>query len=210
MPALARRSRAAFALCLASLLVAADGAAPQKDAYASVSIAVLFDALVADTSTACVATPVEQHAVWEGGRILTYTRVHVDKGIAGQLGTGAETWVVTLGGIVGDVGQTVEGEATLRIGLPSLLFLRPDLAATGGGAHIVTARAQGQFHVRVDPKTRLQTWQTSPAMGVLYPPPPTMLKSVKSTALAADVIANRPVDDVAKDIAAAWSRTHAK
>jgi hypothetical protein len=210
MLARARRSRAVLAFCFTLLLVAANGAVPQKDARASVSIAVLFEALVGDTTTACIATPTEQHAVWEGGRIVTYTRVHIDDGIAGELGTGRETWVVTLGGIVGDVGQIVEGEATLRVGLPSLLFLRPDPSAAGGGAHIVTARAQGQFHVRVDPKTRLQTFQTSPAMGVLYPPPPSMLTRVRSRTLASDVIANRPVGDVSKDVASAWSRTHAK
>ncbi len=210
MPARALASRAVLAFALTLSLVAADGAAPQKDAHASVSIAVLFDALVADTTTACIATPTEQHAVWEGGRIVTYTRVHIDNGIAGQLGTGKETWIVTLGGIVGDVGQTVEGEATLHIGLPSLLFLRPDPAAAGGDTHIVTARAQGQFHVKVDPKTHLQTFRTSNAMGVLYPPQPSMLARVKSTTLASDVITNRPVADVAKDIASAWSRTHGK
>lgn len=213
MLAFARRSRAVLVFVFSALLLAADGAAPAKEAHASVSIAVLFESLVADTSTVAIVTPVEQHALWEGGRILTYTRVHLDQGIAGALGTGAETWVVTLGGIVGDIGATVDGEATLRVGQPTLLFLRPDAAAVQAGAagtHIVTGRAQGQFHVRLDPKTHVRTFQTSPARGALYPPPASMLKSVRITTLAADAIVDRPIDDVAKDIASLWSRTHGK
>jgi hypothetical protein len=41
------------------------------DAGASVALAVAFDDLVRDTDSVGVVTPVEQHAVWEDGRIYT-------------------------------------------------------------------------------------------------------------------------------------------
>ena len=80
------------------------------DAQASVSIAVGYDALVKDADSVGVVTPVESKSVWEEGRIYTYTRVKVEQGVAGELGTGAEGWVRTMGGVVGKIGQLVDGE----------------------------------------------------------------------------------------------------
>ncbi len=178
-----------------------------KEAHASVSIAVLFDALVGDSTSVGVCTPVEQHAVWENGKIVTYTRVHVEEAVAGDLGTGSEAWVASLGGIVGDVGQVVDGEPTLHVGYPTLLFLRPDPA--GGGMRVVTARAQGQFPVKRDAKTGQRTFVEHASVGALYAPRPEMVKRVGSSRLAADAIVGRPVEEATRDIADAWRRLHA-
>src|SRR4051812_8728380 len=94
------------------------------DVQASVSIAVAYDALVKDADSIGVAMPVESKSVWEDGRIITYTRVKIDQGVAGELGTGAEGWVRTMGGVVGKIGQMVDGEPVLSTGKPSLLFMR--------------------------------------------------------------------------------------
>src|SRR5512142_2268947 len=94
-------------------------AVPRADA--SVSFTVVLDALTEESSAACVATPIDSKSVWEDGRIATYTRVHVDRVLAGALAS--EIWVKTLGGAVGDVGQIVDGEAVLRTGQQSVLFL---------------------------------------------------------------------------------------
>ncbi|MDP9149079.1 MAG: hypothetical protein M3O36_03935, partial [Myxococcota bacterium] len=110
-------------------------------AKASVSIAVTWDGLLRGSAAAAIATPVQSTAVWEDGRICTYTRVRIDRVMAGTMATGDEAWVRTLGGIVGDIGQLVEGEAALDAGRPSLLFLRSGPV----GAFEVTARGQGQF-----------------------------------------------------------------
>ena len=38
----------------------------------------VFDALVEESTAAAIVTPVEEHSVWEGGRIVTYTHVQTD------------------------------------------------------------------------------------------------------------------------------------
>jgi hypothetical protein len=187
-------------IVLCAALAAPLSFAGVDDARASVSVAITFDALVRASSAAVVGTPAEQRSVWEGGRIYSYSRLHVDSAIAGELHGDDEVWVRTMGGIVGDVGQIVDGEAVLTVGRPSLLFLRkaPD------GAYIVTARAQGQFGLYTDEKMQLRA-KKSHAMGVLLPPN----GADASAALAGDVIHGRAVADAAKDIATAWSRGHA-
>src|SRR5438067_5620753 len=94
-------------LLLAAILFCA---APRAEA--SVSFTVPMDALVEESSAACVVLPLDAKSVWENGRIATYTRVHVDRVLAGS--APSEVWVKTLGGAVGDVGQMVDGEAVLR------------------------------------------------------------------------------------------------
>src|SRR5258705_1576393 len=84
-------------------------AAPRADA--SVSFTVPMDALVEESSAACVVSPLENKSVWENGRIATYTRAHVDRLLAGS--ASSEVWIKTLGGSVGDIGQIVDGEAVL-------------------------------------------------------------------------------------------------
>ena len=94
-----------------------------------------------------VVTAAESRAVWEDGRIYTYTHVRVDsRGRRRARQPGAEAWVRTMGGVVGKVGQIVEGEAAFAPGRPSLLFLRPGPV----GAYVVTDRGQGQFPVVTD------------------------------------------------------------
>src|SRR5579863_8710065 len=116
-------------------------------ASASVSLPVTWDALVRGSTAAAVVTPVDSKAVWEDGRICTYTHVRVERAVAGSLAAGDEPWVRTLGGIVGKVGQIVDGEAVFSPGRASLVFLRAATAGSAGsaGALDVTARGQGQF-----------------------------------------------------------------
>jgi hypothetical protein len=170
-----------------------------RDACASVSIAVTFDALVRGSTAIVLATAVEQRSVWEGERIYTYSRVHVDKAVAGELKPDEEVWVRTMGGAVGKIGQSVDGEAGFTVGRPSLVFLRRDPA----GTYVVTARAQGQFGLYIDEQRAVHV-QKSNAMGALFPPkgPDANLP------LASDVIHGRALTDASKDIAAAWSRLH--
>jgi hypothetical protein len=134
---------------LVAMLVVALVTLVSGGARASVSIAVTWEGLLHESAAAAVVMPVEARAVWENGRIYTYTRVHVDRAVAGELASGSEAWVRTMGGVVGKVGQIVDGEPVLVAGRPSLLFLRPGPV----GAYEVTARGQGQFPVVTeDPK----------------------------------------------------------
>jgi hypothetical protein len=170
------------------------------NALASVSIAVTWDGLLRESTAAAVVTPVEARTVWEGGRM--YTHVRVDRALAGELATGGDAWVRTMGGVVGKTGQLVEGEPVLAPGQPSLLFLHPAPVA----AFDVTARGQGQFPVVSDDKP-LPHLVRSTSAGTLVAP---RARAAAPTApLAADVVHGRAVDDVARDVAAAWSRTHA-
>ena len=185
-------------------------------ADASVSLAVLFDDLVAESATVDVVTPMEARSVWENGRIYTYTRLHVDSAIAGSAGVGSDVWVQTLGGEVGDVGQMVEGEANLAVGKQTLVFLRP----ASSGVFWVTARAQGQFPLRsegVGAAAQLHLLKNG-AVGAILPPPPHVVALAQkrapavaiATTPALDALHERVLDDAAKEIRAAWARTHAR
>jgi hypothetical protein len=123
----------AVVVTLTVLLV---GAIFATDARASVSIAVTWDGLLKESSAAALVTSMEARPVWENGRIYTYTHVRVDRAVAGELASGGDAWIRTMGGIVGKVGQIVEGEASFAPGESSLLFVHPGPV----GAFVVTAR----------------------------------------------------------------------
>jgi hypothetical protein len=174
------------------------------NAPASVSIAATFDGLLHGSAAAAVVTAAESRPVWEDGRIYTYTHLRVTRAVAGELATGGEAWVRTMGGVVGKVGQIVEGEAAFAPGETSLLFVRPGPV----GAYVVTARGQGQFPVVSDDPTQPARIVRSHAVGMLLAP--RVLSAGAAPRLAAEVFHGRPVDDVAQEIAAAWVAAHAR
>jgi hypothetical protein len=208
----------------------AAGICVPSDAHASVSIAVAYDALVKDADSVGVVTPVETKSVWEEGRIYTYTRVKVDQGVAGELGTGTEGWVRTMGGVVGKIGQLVDGEPVFTTGKPSLVFMRKFKLS---GTWEVSARAQGQYPIVVDnnvsDSTKARRVVRSAAVGVLFPPKtaalnpteqpgavttktlqaPTVATETAKIRLASEVLHDRPLDDVAREVAASWKKLHA-
>ncbi len=169
-----------------------------RPAAASVSIPVTFDDLVGRATAAAVVTPIEQHGVWENGRIATYTNVRVERGVAGRLP--GSVWVRTEGGTVGHIGQIVEGEAAFVTGAPSLVFLHPWRDGGAATAFGVVEGAQGQFPIATDgrPSPRLVM---SPHMGGLVPP-------ASTSPLARDVLVDVALSDAAKVIAAAWRPKH--
>jgi hypothetical protein len=187
--------------------------AMDRPAEASVSVTALFQQLVVRSTVVAVATPGEQRSVWEDGRILTYTRVHIDSAVAGDLAEGSEAWVRTLGGIVGDVGQLVEGEAVFSIGRPSLVFLEP----AGAAAFAVSGRAQGQFGLVADASTSATLLRRSASVGHLVAAPSPASAAVFGAdglpvpeAAAASVLDGRPVDDAKRIIAATFRKAHAR
>jgi hypothetical protein len=195
-----RAHRLAVALATAALL--AFGLLRQ--AAGSVSIAITWDGLLRQSLAAAVVTPLDGLSVWEGGRIYTYTRVRVDRAVAGDLALGGETWVRTMGGVVDKIGQLVEGEAVLAPGQPSLLFIH----AGPAGSVEVTGRGQGQFPLVAEPTGARFRVTRNNAMGALLTPQ--VRASSPGTRLAAEVMHGRYVDDVAIQIAADWSRVHAR
>ena len=222
--ALRRRGARLFAMkraraILACSVVAIGGAtfaglAAERDAHASVSITVLFDELVRDSTGAALVTPMEQRAVWENGRIYTFTRVHVDRSVAGAVDN--DPWIRTMGGVVGKVGQLVDGEPVLTVGRPGLLFVQP-LTEEGPGVYVVTARAQGQFPVVVDAQNTQRFVRASGASAGVPTPRERVVQISRSRAmsglaygapLATDVLHKRPIEDGVRDVATAWARIH--
>ncbi len=193
------------------------------NASASVSVAVSFDSLVKESDAVVVVTAGDQKSVWEDGRIYTYTRMHVDEGVAGSLGAGADGWVRTMGGVVGEIGQTVDGEPVFVKDKPSLLFLR---TFKDGGVFEVAARAQGQYPIRLNDATKKRILLRSTAVGMILPPkhqeplgaasesklaPQSSSVSVSElpkVRFARDVLHERPLEDVTREIASTWRRLH--
>jgi hypothetical protein len=184
----------------AGLCLSLGGSLLATDAHASVSIAVTWDGLLHESTAAAFVTSFEARPVWENGRIYTYTHVRLDRVVAGDLASGGDAWIRTLGGIVGKVGQIVEGEASFAPGERSLLFVHPGPV----GAFVVTARGQGQFAVASDDPKVGDHIVKNGNVGMLLAP------RAGSPRLAGDVLHGRPVDDAAQDIAAAWSAAHVR
>jgi hypothetical protein len=190
--------RVLFGACLTAALAASTLAA--DSASASVSIQVTWDGLLRESTAVVLATSVETRSVWENGRIYTYTHVRVDRAVAGELASGGDAWIRTMGGIVGKVGQIVEGEASFAPGERSLLFVHPGPV----GALVVTARGQGQFPVVADDPKQPAHIVRSQGTGMLLAP------RIAAPRLASDVLHGRPVEDVVGDIASAWGATHVR
>jgi hypothetical protein len=91
----------------------------------------------------------DQQAAWtRGGRIFTTVRVQVSSRLKGQSDDVIE--VKHLGGIVGGVGQQVEGEAHFQNGQAVLLFLKRT-PLHGTPSYRVVGLSQGKFLVKTGP-----------------------------------------------------------
>lgn len=136
------------------------GGAPSAEAAVSVQIS--LDELVLQSTAIVVGTASEKRSQWEevagGRRIVTYTKIKIDRTIAGSAAT--EVWVRTLGGKVDKIGQAVSGEAQIAAGSRSLLFLMKRDNVT-----VVADMAQGHFPVVVDDKGDLRL-RPSPDAGL--------------------------------------------
>lgn len=165
------------ALSLALLVAAplAVGVSPRaplegpRSAEASVAVLISLEDLTAASAYVVVATAGEQRSLWEetpsGRRIVTYTRLAVDRSVAGP--AEKELWVRTLGGVVDNIGQSVSGEARLTGGSRALLFL----AKVNAGL-VVTAMAQGHYPVvegEAAGKATVPRLAGSPDAGMLLP-----------------------------------------
>jgi hypothetical protein len=186
---------------MVSVAVAASAGGTRR-AEASVSITVLFDELVQRSAAVAVVVPDDQRAVWEEGRIVTYTHAHVDRVVAGQMA--ADLWLRTRGGDVEGIGQIVEGQPTFALGQRSLVFVT---SATQEGidgpssAFAVVEAAQGQFPV-VMGEGKGARLSLARNIGALVPP-----RKVGGP-LARDVLVNRDLEDAAKVVAVAWAHVH--
>jgi hypothetical protein len=121
-----------------------------RTAEASTALELTLAELVSGSTLIAAGTPQESTSIWEdsaagrGQRIVTYTRLHIDRTVDGAPQT--EVWVRTLGGHVGDIGQHVDGEAVLLPSRPGLFFLR----SIEGGGHAVVGMAQGHYPLEAE------------------------------------------------------------
>lgn len=181
------------------VLVAALLAVGAPVAHAGVAIEIGLSQLANRANAVVVGTPTESRSMWEKSegrtRIVTYHRVTVERVVAGKL-EGTETWVRSLGGQVGDIGQRVDGEAVLPRGKKLLLFLatRPE-----GGTRVV-AMAQGAWLV-VKGEDGVERVKPAPERGMLVPNP-------QRTSVTLD-LSGRSLDEAIARVTAARAN-HAK
>lgn len=177
-----------------------------RAANASVAVTVRFEDLVQKASAVAVVTPTEQRGVWEGGRIVTYTHVRIDRRVAGSIAD--EVWIRALGGAVGKIGQIVEGQPTFEAGRAALIFTRPYADPASGvaaGSWSVIEAAQGEYPV-VSGAGAEPRLSVAREVGALVPP----AVSSRDVRFARDILADLTVEDAARTIATAWARVHGK
>jgi hypothetical protein len=174
-------------------------------ADASVSIALSIDDVARIASTILRATPVAQSSAWEGQRIVTTTRLKVDRTIAGA-SVDSEITVQTLGGAVDGIGQRVEGEAALSPNVPSIVFLRRTAAE---GPFLVAGRAQGQLVVTKDARSMREIVRVR-GTGALVPRPQRIPYTLPVASPLVTAFDGRDAEDAVLEVAHAWERTHAR
>jgi hypothetical protein len=131
-------------------LAATIGFSLEGSAQATVARALSLSELVHQSGHGFVGTPGDSFSRWETigkrSRIVTYTSVRADYALDVRGPGTAEVMVRTLGGAVGDIGQTVPGEALLVKGEPTAVFVQ----AIAQDLFVVTGMAQGLYPVRPD------------------------------------------------------------
>ncbi len=172
-----------------------------SDSGASVSIALTLDDVARSSALVARVTPVEATSAWEDGRIVTTTRLRVDRVLAGA--STNEVSVRTFGGVVGKIGQRVEGEPSFEVKRTSIVFLVPATSS----AFAVVGRAQGQLVV-----TKAANGREVVRIGRVGE---LVARAVRAPRAPSDgpLMTNLDglsADDVAKSAAQAWERTHAK
>jgi hypothetical protein len=159
-------SRRVF-LAAAGALVAS--AAFEREARASLSRGLSLAELVQRSAHTVVATALDAHSDWVliGGkrRIVTDTRVRIEEALAGATPAQNELQVRVLGGIVGDIGERVDGQAELVLGEPAVAFLMPISPVLA----YVTGAAQGHYRLLADSQKLLRL-RPSPHLPLLLRP----------------------------------------
>lgn len=148
-PMLSRRSLLQGGIALAV------GVAVTRRAGASVMRALTLSELVNISQHAFVGTPTDAFSQWDTigkqRRIVTYTMVDVHSSIDGRPTPTASVMLRTLGGISGNIGQVVPGEAMLRTGETAAMFV----TTLSQDLYGVTGMSQGHYPLTTDGSRRL-------------------------------------------------------
>ena len=134
-----------FGLSLALIALAALSGASLR---ATTLVYLPFEQQVDDAGLIVVAVAESRNSSWDTGRTMIHTdiRFRVEETVKGQ--TSGTVTVRQLGGVVGDVGQSVAGTPVFGIGKRYVLFLEP----SGEGTYRVVGFSQGSYAVAQDGK----------------------------------------------------------
>lgn len=104
--------------------------------------------LVQRSETVVLGRSVDETSFWQGPRILTLVKVQVAEVWAGQGASPGQTVeVLTAGGVVGNIGQRVDGAAVMPVGQQLVLHLNREFT----GEYSTLGMAQGVWYVRETP-----------------------------------------------------------
>jgi hypothetical protein len=117
-----------------------------------------------------------------------------------------EVRVRTLGGTVDKIGQTVEGEARFAPNVASIVFLTHREHDAESAPFVVAGRAQGQLVVMKD--ARRHEIVRVAGTGALVARPPRVPYALGASPMIT-TLDGREADDVTREAARAWERTHA-
>ena len=185
-----------------------------SDAGASTSVALSVRELASTSDAIVRVTQIAKASAWEDGRIVTTSKVRVDRVVAGAP-PGNELSIRTLGGVVGEIGQYVEGEADLAPGEQAVLFVAPLRAATGTTTMRVVGRAQGRWSIARDsnapdaPNGREIVRIRAPGR-LVERRGEGGLGTVRATARLAASLDGATLDEASSEAAREWSVSHAR
>ncbi|WP_394827598.1 hypothetical protein [Pendulispora albinea] len=145
-----------------------------------------------------IASALEDKSSWEEGRIVTHSRVRIDRAIAGHLGN-EPLWIRTKGGTIGSICQFVDGEAVLQKTWPSLLFLVRVPNGSSSSGFEIAGGAHGQFPIVLGEHDEPRAIP-SPWLCVLNP---------IADELKLDPFASVTLDKISRDLSKSWARAHA-
>ncbi|MEE8410033.1 MAG: hypothetical protein V3T05_10530 [Myxococcota bacterium] len=159
-------------------LVALSAAAP---ANATTALRIDLDDLVRQSDAVVIGVAETRDSYWEGSRIVTRVTVRVDDVWSGTTRGAQRIDVITLGGVVGSIGQRVSGSVSLPVGRRVVLCLVHD----GAGAHRVVGMAQGVTFViddgSADPRVQRAPMRMRLVGPMLVEPFPATLSELERT-----------------------------
>jgi hypothetical protein len=108
--------------------------------------------LVRGSDVTLLGHPMGQDSFWQGTRIMTRVRVAVEEVWAGAAPSRSYVDVISPGGVVGEIGQRVDGAAVLPADGQVVLHLH-----SHGDEYLPAAMAQGMWIVTRSPDGRTQS-----------------------------------------------------
>lgn len=139
--------RGAFGLCLGVVLLLGTA----SSAEATLAEALTLGELVQRADRIALVQVISQSTEYDSrGRIVTRVRMRVEEGLLAA-DAGDELDVISLGGIIGDLGMQIAGEPSFEDGERALVFVRHV-----NGAYRPIGMSQGVFPVSGDDNPRVE------------------------------------------------------